>query len=409
MELVKVATLNNLKEEGKLVIPPSQESVMSDPNAAQRIVYSLRTTKKSSVIHMDGFEHIDGTNCFGRTPTKFAKLDDKLYPIGDVSELMTALRLYRGENIINGYVCEDSSMMSYIKRISKGKTGMSRKNLPASMQKKLNNLKLCVDVIQVNSLDDIVKIRNKWVTANNRQLNKVVVTNEYSLFFNMFSELAHTLKFNKGNADKHVPSYWDELPSNVQVAFFDIANKIKKTNFREKVIRNMLLLSINTANYANRKNIYNGDETYNFICSQHTGDSKAKCMDIVNNTLLNLSIATSLLDESKMQHPLLWVGCVYNFGFYSKTSYVRKKDRHETIKLNNKTINAKKERFNELLGMCLTGHKNMFEGTSFKISNAVGSDMPAPVFNSSTVDADLHSVSSLYITSEVIKSIYNEI
>lgn len=399
-------TLDELYKNGILFVTPSQERMMADPVAAQRMVFSLRTTKKVNTFTTPGFTEISSTPIYGKSRTKLALFNGKYYIINDASEIMTALKLYNGKNILNGYVCDDPEMSSYFKRISKGQKGMSINNLPVSTVKKLNGLTLSFDIVEAKSLEDIITMRKKafGLLLPNK---KIVINNEYTTFFNMFLELAHNLRFNKGSDKKHLPSYWDLLQKNVQAAYLNVAKDINKTNLSDQGILRMLLLSINSAGYNDRIETFGAVNTFNFICSKHTNDSSTKCLDLISNTLLNLSIATKLLDDARLAHPMLWIGCVYNFGQYSSTTSRKKKDRHPTIKLNDKMIAAKKIAFNNALELCLTGHKNTFEKSSLVITQDVSGK--GRVFNTDTVDYNFYDVSNLAITADVINAIYNEI
>lgn len=406
MDTITLKNFNKLYEEGKLMITPSQYNITLDPIAAQRMVYSLRTTKKAKSISTPGFTKVIGVPSYGKSRTRLAYYNNVYYIINDASEVVTALKLFNGKNIPNGYVCDDPEMATYFKKISKGQKGMSTKNLPASTVKKLGNLVLGFDIVEANSLEEIISMRKKafgLLTAS----QKIIITNEYTLFFNMFYELAHQLRYNKGNKENHLPSYWSSLQKNVQNAYFEVAKNINKTNISEGGILRMLLLTINCASYVNRKDKFGVVNTYNAICEEHISDSKVKCIDMISNTLLNLSIAPKLLDEARLAHPMLWIGCVYNFGQFSTTSAIGKKKKHKTIKIDNKTITKKRPYFNNALELCLTGHKNTFEKSDLVICSDPSKE--GSVFNMETVDYNIHEISNLYVTAEVIKAIYNEI
>lgn len=406
MRTITLKNFNKLREDGKLIITPSQESITVDPLAAQRMVYSLRTTKKTKTISTPEFTSVVGVPSYGRSRTRLAHYNNAYYIVNDASEVITALKLYNGKNIPNGYVCDDPEMSTYFKKISKKAKGMSTKNLPASTVKKLDNLVLGFDIVEVNSLEEIIAMRKKAFGLL-KTSQKIAITNEYTLFFNMFYELAHQLKYNKGSKEKHLPSYWSSLQKNVQNAYLEIAKNINRTNVSEGGILRMLLLSINCASYVDRINVNGVVPTYNAICEKHISDSRVKCIDMISNTLLNLSIAPKLLDEARLAHPMLWIGCAYNFGQFSTTSSIGKKKRHETIKVDNKTLAKKRTYFNNAMEMCLTGHKTTFEKSDLIITPDPSKD--GTVFNTDIVDYNFHEVSSLYITANVIKAIYNEI
>lgn len=400
MKKISVVKLVEMIDNGDIYITDSQRAISPVASIAQRLIFSLRTTK----IVLDTPEFKDCESYIFNSDIKLGQLDGKYYILNDASEIMTLYGLMKGQVIKNGYVCKRAKMVSYFKRISKGEKQMTYDNLPVSMQKKLQKLDVICDIEGANSMSNMITARREYYNGHSLK-EKVMITNEYTTFYSMFSELASAIRYNKRKGV--LPSFYEEMSMVAQRAFKAIAENITRTNLNEDNVLYMLLLSIDAANFNDRKELITPVDTYNFICAKHAEDSRSKCLNTIENTLANLSIATKLLDEARLSHPMLWIGCAYVFGQYSRVSYIRKADRHALTRLTDAEIRSKRAKFNECIEQCYTGRKSSFDGTDIKICIDINGE--GVIFNHATVDENIHSVSNLMTTTRVIKAIYNEI